>query len=108
MTIDIDVIEAHRQAGNNISNLCNDFLACYFEDNGKNLLKAKKKAVKNVQKMLKNVQKTAVFEQNIYTILVEAKKKRRLGQEFKYLIDQAEQESGISRAEIVAQMEKLP
>ena len=52
LTIDEDIIIAHRQIGTNVSKVCNDFLAGYFEETTKLMLKEKKKEVKNLKKML--------------------------------------------------------
>ena len=106
ITINANVLKAHRACGNNVSKLCNDFLTDYFLSEGEKAIKEAQNKVDTIKETVSKEQKTATNTQNTLKILNEAKQNRAKGKEFHGLITLAQYYSGKNRAELVKIMEE--
>ncbi len=107
ITVDADILALHRNAGNNVSRLCNDFLCSYFPKQAEALVQDAENKTKAIKEAISERNKNANWDSNTIKILEEAKEKRSNGEEFRGLITLACFHSGKTREEMVNLLDEL-
>ncbi len=107
ITIDADILALHRNAGNNVSRLCNDFLCSYFPKQGEALIQDAENKTNAIKQAISERNRNSNWDSNTIKILEEAKQKRTKGEEFRGLITLACLHSNKTREEMVNLMDNL-